>query len=345
MQAFFLERTGEVAVGGRPLADRETDRPAAGVGEILLRVRACGVCHTELDEIEGRTAPPLLPVIPGHQVIGEVVDRGERAERFAVGDRVGVAWIYSACGSCDLCRQGLENLCHHFLATGRDRNGGYAEYMVVPESSAYSLPGIFSDSEAAPLLCGGAIGYRALRLTGINNGETLGLMGFGASAHIVLKLARARFPDSKILVFARGEEQRRFGCSLGAFWAGAVEDVPPLAPKAIIDTTPAWGPVLAGLKVMERGGRLVVNAIRKEKQDFQRILELSYERHLWLEKEIKSVANITRADVSEFLQLAGELSIRPQVTEYPFARANEALVDLKFSGFTGARVLIMPWSR
>lgn len=341
MQAFMLERIGEIVASSRPLAVRQLACPGPGAGEILLRVRACGVCHTELDEIEGRTAPPVLPVIPGHQVVGEVVGHGEKAESFAIGERVGVAWIYSACGECELCRQGLENLCHDFQATGRDRNGGYGEYMIVPQESAYPIPEIFSDSEAAPLLCGGAIGYRSLRLAGLTDGEPLGLMGFGASAHMVLKLARELLPHSPVLVFARGEEQRRFGLELGASWAGGVEDIPPVAPRAIIDTTPAWGPVLAALNVLVRGGRLVINAIRKERHDFHLLRELSYERHLWLEKEIKSVANITRADVREFLTLAGKLRIRPQVTEYPFANANEALCDLKFSRSTGARVLVM----
>jgi len=341
MRAFLLETTGAMRVNTAPLTACEVERPSPGTGEILLRVNACGACHTELDEIEGRTAPPVLPVIPGHQVVGEVVALGAGAMHFTPGDRVGVAWIYAACGRCPLCRKGLENLCHQFLATGRDRNGGYAEYMVVPESSAYAVPDVFSDSQAAPLLCGGAIGFRSLRLAAVENGETLGLMGFGASAHIVLQLARARFPDSRILVFARSEEQRRFGLDLGAYWAGDVNDIPPLAARAIIDTTPAWRPVLAALKMLERGGRLVINAIRKEQADAQQLAGLSYEHHLWLEKEIKSVANITRADVREFLDLAAKLNIRPQVTEYPFTRANEMLTDLKFSKSTGAKVLVM----
>jgi len=341
MQAFLLEKTGEMTSGSRPLAFRTVDRPVPGAGEVLLQVKACGVCHTELDEIEGRTAPPVLPIIPGHQVVGEVVQCGEGAGRFAIGERVGVAWIYSACGGCDLCRRGLENLCHDFRATGRDKNGGYAEFMTVPESSAHPIPPVFSDSEAAPLLCGGAIGHRALRLAGIRNGDPLGLMGFGASAHIVLQLARTMYPESRVLVFARGERQRELGLRLGAFWSGEVEQTPPLAPQAIIDTTPAWGPVLAGLLALARGGRLVINAIRKERADFHRIGELSYEHHLWMEKEIKSVANITGEDVREFLQLAAHHEIRPQVTEYAFPRANEALVELKFSGSAGAKVLVM----
>lgn len=341
MQAYLLKKTAEMEKNGRPLVLAEIPRPEPGPEEILLRVSVCGVCHTELDEIAGRTAPPILPVVPGHQVVGYVAALGEKADRFTIGDRVGVAWIFSACGACELCLKGLENLCHDFQATGRDQNGGYAEYMVVPQQSAYAIPEEFSDSEAAPLLCGGAIGYRSLCLTGIRDGETLGLMGFGASAHIVLKLAREMLPNSRLLVFARSAEQRRFGLQLGAHWAGRVEETPPVAPKAVIDTTPAWGPVLSALAVLERGGRLVINAIRKEQRDIHLLQGLLYEKHLWLEKEIKSVANITRADVQEFLALAARLQIRPQVTEYVFASANEALVDLKYGRSTGAKVLVM----
>ena len=341
MAAFLLERIGEVRRGDGPLVARRVERPEPAAGEILLRVGACGVCHTELDEIEGRTPPPRLPIIPGHQVVGKVVALGEGVNELAIGERVGVAWIYSACGSCALCCKGLENLCHHFQATGRDRNGGYAEYMVVPAKSAYRIPSLFADAEAAPLLCGGAIGYRALRLAGLENGETLGLMGFGASAHIVLQLARATCPDSRVLVFARAEEQRRFAIQLGADWAGGIEEEPPCRPQAIIDTTPAWAPIVSGLRILERGGRLVVNAIRKEQGDFDALTGLSYEDHLWLEKEVKSVANITRADVREFLDIAANLPIRPTVMVYPFAQANEALCDLRAGQATGARVLVM----
>lgn len=186
-----------------PLEFEELPDPVAGENDILLKVTACGVCHTEIDEIEGRTPPPRLPVVLGHQVVGRVEDAGSGRSGFGIGDRVGVAWIYSACGICKQCRENKENLCVDFRATGRDANGGYAERMVVPERFAYRIPGVFSDVEAAPLLCAGAIGYRSLRLTGIEDGQTLGLTGFGASAHIVLKMATHVYPGSRVFVFAR----------------------------------------------------------------------------------------------------------------------------------------------
>lgn len=341
MRAFLLENTGSVRPDGVPLVLRQVGRPAAAAGEVLLRVLACGVCHTELDEIEGRTLPPNLPVIPGHQVVGVVEGLGEGVTLHRLGARVGVGWIHSACGRCAHCRRGLENLCREFQATGRDRHGGYAEYMTVSEKSAYPLPENLAAAEAAPLLCGGAIGYRSLQLTGLEDGETLGLMGFGASAHIVLKLVRAMLPESPVMVFARGEEQQRFALSLGANWAGGVAEIPPVAPRAIIDTTPAWGPVLAALEVLSPGGRLVINAIRKEPHDHFLLQDLSYERHLWLEKEIKSVANITSSDIRTFLELAGKYDIRPKVTVYPFLQANRALTDLKHGSGSGAKVLVM----
>jgi propanol-preferring alcohol dehydrogenase len=313
--------------------------PAPGEREILIRVSACGVCHTELDEIEGRTPPPRFPVIPGHQVVGRVEAAGARAKNFAVGDRVGVGWIYSACGKCKFCGEGKENLCPEFKATGRDADGGYAQYLAVPQDFAYPIPSVFSDSEAAPLLCAGAIGYRSLRLTGLRNGQNLGLTGFGASAHLVLKLARARFPDSRVFVFARSEEERDFARSLGAAWAGGPDEDSPERLTSIIDTTPAWGPILGALKNLEAGGRLVINAIRKEEADRDALCKIDYPRHLWMEKEIKTVANVARGDVSEFLGLAAKIPIKPEVQEFPLEEANRALVELKERRIRGAKVL------
>lgn len=341
MRAYLLRELGDISADTKPLVLADVPRPEPGAGEILLRVLACGICHTELDEIEGRTAPPVLPVIPGHQVVGEVVATGDGDIPFKIGARVGVAWIYTACGLCDLCREGLENLCDNFQGTGRDQNGGYAEFMVVPGHSAYLIPEGFTNSEAAPLLCGGAIGYRSLKLTGLKNGDVLGLTGFGASAHLVLKMVQGMYPDSKVLVFARSKEQRNFSLRLGAVWAGDITDTPPYSPKSIIDTTPVWAPVLSGLRVLAAGGRLVINAIRKKNRDAYILQELDYTHQLWLEKEIKSVANITRVDVREFLELADRLKIRPEVTEYSFESANKALLELKYTRSTGAKVLVM----
>ena len=339
MRAMLLKALGPLPRIPAPLELADWPDPTPGPGEVLIRVGACGVCHTELDEIEGRTPPPRLPIILGHQVVGRVEALGEGAGDFRVGDRVGVAWIYSACGHCDACRRGEENLCDQFRATGRDAHGGYAERMIVPSAFAHAIPDVFADVEAAPLLCAGAIGFRSLRLTGLEDGRRLGLTGFGASAHLVLKLVRHQFPNTRVFVFARTEEERAFARELGAAWAG---DTPERAPEplhAIIDTTPAWTPIVAALANLERGGRLVINAIRKEDADKPALLEIDYPRHLWLEKEIKSVANVTRVDVREFLRLAAEIPIRPEVQEYALEDANRALVELKAKKIRGAKVL------
>src|SRR5690606_11213401 len=320
-----------------PLQFGEVPIPEPGDDELLIRVSCCGVCHTELDEIEGRTPPPAFPVIPGHQVVG-IVEHAPRG-RFRPGDRVGVAWIFSACGQCEYCLRGDENLCPQFLATGRDRHGGYAEYMVVPERYAYPIPDLFADEEAAPLLCAGAIGYRSLMLTGMRDGQRLGLTGFGASGHLVLKMARFLFPASSIYVFERSENERNFARSIGAAWTGNTSDTPPEPLHAIIDTTPAWTPIVAALLHLQPGGRLVINAIRKESADKPALLDLEYPSHLRLEKEIKSVANITRKAVEEFLMLAARAGIKPDHEVYRFEDANQALLDLRFKPAKGARVL------
>ncbi len=307
--------------------------------EILIKISACGVCHTELDEIEGRTPPSRFPIVPGHQIIGRIEKKGKGASRFNIGERIGIAWIYSACKKCNFCLEGKENLCADFNATGRDANGGYAEYTVINEDFVYKIPETFSDTEAAPLLCAGAIGYRSLRLTYIKNGMNIGLMGFGASAHLVIKMIKHKYPDSKVFTFSRTESEREFARSLGAFWSGDIEHESPEKLNAIIDTTPAWKPVVETLKNLEKGGRLVINAIRKESKDKDSLLSLDYPRDLWLEKEIKSVANITRKDVEEFLQLASEIPIKPEIEEFDLKEANKALIELKERKIRGAKVL------
>lgn len=315
--------------------------PEPGPTEILLKVSCCGVCHTELDEIEGRTPPSTFPMTPGHQVVGYVSEKGADVTRFQKGDRLGIAWIFSACGKCEYCRTGVENLCEAFKGTGRDAHGGYAEYMVVDEKFAYRIPGVFSDVEAAPLLCAGAIGYRSLKLAQLVNGQTLGLSGFGASGHLVLKMARHMFPGSKIFVFARNKHEQDFAKSLGAAWAGDISDIPPQAINAMIDTTPVWKNIVESMKHLKPGGRLIINAIRKESSDKNELLKITYQEHLWMEKEIKSVANITRQDVAEFFQLAASIAIKPEIEIYPFEQANQALWDLKHKHVKGAKVLAM----
>jgi len=322
-----------------PLKLVELPVPAPGEQEVLIKVSVCGVCHTELDEIEGRTPPSGFPMIPGHQAIGEVVELGKGVRELKPGDRVGVAWIFSACGNCAYCQSGRENLCADFRATGRDANGGYAEYMKVLENFTYKIPSALSNAEAAPLLCSGAIGYRSLRLTGLKNGQNLGLTGFGASAHLVLKMVKHKYPESKVFVFARNPKERQFARDLGAFWSGDTTDKPSEQLEVVIDTTPAWKPVLEALKCLKPGGRLVINAIRKEDQDRDVLATLDYASHLWMEKEIKSITNVTRKDVEEFLQLAAEIPIKPHVQEYALQDANQALLDLKYGHVHGAKVL------
>lgn len=334
-----LNEIKDLTVDKEPLELMDMPVPVPSGKEILVEVSACGVCHTELDEIEGRTPPPRFPIILGHQVVGRVIKSGSKAKRFKTGDRVGVAWIFSACGDCKFCRSGNENLCDGFVASGRDAHGGYAEYMTVGEDFAYLIPGTFSDSEAAPLLCAGAIGYRSMMLTGLTDGGNLGLTGFGASAHLVLKMVGHKYPHSRVFVFARSEKERTFARELGAAWAGDTTDECPVKLDCIIDTTPVWKPVVEAMRNLEKGGRLVVNAIRKESIDKESLLELDYPVHLWLEKEIKSVANVTRRDVSEFLQLAAEIPIKPEVQEYGLEEANIALLEIKEKKIRGAKVL------
>lgn len=339
MKAMVLEKICDTAHNRQPLRLITLPDPVPGEKELLVQVSVCGVCHTELDEIEGRTPPSRFPIVPGHQVVGVVKQAGGGVSRFKIGDRVGIAWIYRTCGTCSFCRSGNENLCPNFTATGRDADGGYGEYMCVQEDFAYPIPPLFSDAEAAPLLCAGAVGYRALKLTGIKDGQNLGLTGFGASGHIVIMLARQQYPRSKIFVFARSRGEQEFARELGAFWAGDTEDPPPEQLDCIIDTTPVWKPVVAALKNLKNGGRLVINAIRKEEGDKASLLTLNYASHLWMEKEIKTVANVARSDVKEFLTLAAEIPIRPEIQEYSLEEANIALAELKERKIRGAKVL------
>lgn len=341
MKAAVLGKITNVRENPQPLSFVDVARPAPGEGQILVRVRACGVCHTELDEIEGRTPPVSLPFILGHQIVGIVEACGANAFRHERGVRVGIGWIGRACGTCGYCRAGMENLCADFKATGRDIPGGYAEYIAVAEDFAFAIPEIFSDAQAAPLLCAGAIGWRSLRLAGLGDGEPLGLTGFGASAHLVLQLSRYLYPQSKVFVFARSDREREHALSLGACWAGDTSEKSPRKLAAVIDTTPAWKPVVEALENLAPGGRLVVNAIRKEDMDKHELMKLDYPLHLWQEKEIKSVANVARRDIEEFLEIASRVPILPDVEEYAFADANRALAELKAGVIRGAKVLIM----
>lgn len=339
MRAMRIHQIGAMDGSRPPLVLDLVETPSPEAGELLLRVSACGVCHTEIDEIEGRTPPPLLPMTPGHQVVGTVVREGPGCHRGLLQQRVGVAWIHSACGDCPWCREGRENLCPEFRACGRDAPGGYADYMVVPEVFAHPLPDAIGDLEATPLLCAGAVGLRALSLCGLRNGQSLGLTGFGASGHLVLQMARHLYPDSDLFVFARSASEREFAASLGAAWTGDTTDQPPAELDAIIDTTPAWLPVVAALAALAPGGRLVINAIRKESGDHGLLERLDYERHLWREKSLSTVANVTRRDVAGCLRLATAIPLRPQVAAYALEEANQVLAELKRGDIRGAKVL------
>jgi propanol-preferring alcohol dehydrogenase len=339
MKAMRMHRLGPVEADSQSLHLDTVALPRPEAGEILVKVHACGVCHTELDEIEGRTPPAELPMTPGHQAVGTVVAEGPGCRLGLNGSRVGIAWIHSACGECAWCRQERENLCPDFRATGRDAPGGYADYLKIHESFAHPIPPSIDDLEATPLLCAGAVGFRALSLCRLEDGERLGLTGFGASGHLVLQMVQHLYPGSPVFVFARSEREREFALSLGAAWAGNTTDLPAERLDAIIDTTPAWLPVLAGLEALAPGGRLVINAIRKETSDREWLTELDYERHLWREKSLSTVANVTRSDVRECLKLAASIPLQPKVSPYSLEQANQALIELKQGAIRGAKVL------
>jgi propanol-preferring alcohol dehydrogenase len=335
MKAMVLDRISPVEE--KPLRMAELPRPVPGRGQVLVRVLACGVCHTELDEIEGRLPPSRLPMILGHEIVGRVEGLGPGASKLKEGDRVGIAWINWACGKCSFCVKGEENLCDTAKWTGKDAYGGYVQYTVVSEDFVYPIPQRFTDVEAAPLLCAGVIGYRALRLSGMENGKVLGLYGFGASAHIVIQVAKYKYPDSRVFVFTRPnqKEHQDLAGKLGAEWIGARGDAPPEKVDCAIDFTPVGEPVREALRNLQKGGRVVINAIRKTTP----IPELDYAEHLWYEKEVKSVANVTRRDAQEFLPLAAEIPIVPETQDFRLEEANEALILLKEGKIRGAGVL------
>jgi propanol-preferring alcohol dehydrogenase len=335
MKAYLLE----IAEKKNNLIIGEIKIPDINDEEILIKVEACGICHTDLDIIEGRLTPATLPIVLGHQIVGIVEKCGILVKKFIIGDRVGVGWINKACGWCHFCKKGFENLCDNFVATGKDVNGGYAEYTKVDERYAFHIPDNFESCAAAPLMCAGGVGYRSLKLTGIRNGQKLALTGFGASGHLVLQVARYLYPDSEIFVFARNYEQRELAISLGATAAFDYNDRFGDKVNAIIDTTPVWSPIVHGLSILEKGGRLVINAIRKEDVDIGILQSLSYEDHLWQEKEIKSVANVTKKDIEEILDVAAKIHIRPNIEIYAFEKLNKALDELKSGKIKGAKVL------
>ncbi len=329
MRAAVLERPLPVADGPLVLATRPDPVPAPG--ELLLRVETCAVCRTDLQICEGDIEARRLPVVPGHQAVGAVEALGEGVDGWRPGDRAGVAWLAGACGACARCDSGRENLCEGAEFTGWDRDGGYAERLTVRADFAHPLPAALDPVEAAPLLCGGIIGYRALRLSGIEAGGRLGLYGFGASAHLALQIATHW--GCEVFVATRSERDRERALALGAAWAGAPHDPPPVPLDAAVTFAPAGEVVVAALRAVDRGGTVAVNAIHLD-----RIPEFPYE-HLWWERSLRSVANFTREDAREFLALAAEIPIGTETEVYPLEDANLALADLAAGRVAGAAVL------
>ncbi|MHC4187931.1 MAG: zinc-dependent alcohol dehydrogenase family protein [Planctomycetota bacterium] len=333
MKALILNKPAPIEQ--KPLQTAELKIPIPSNKQIQVKVSVCGTCHTDLDEAEGRLATSLKPVVPGHQIVGVVSDKGKDVTKFERGNRVGITWLYWACGKCNFCLKGQENLCENAKWTGKDANGGYAEYMVIDEDFAYPIPEKFTDAQAAPLLCAGVIGYRTFRLADIKEGEAIGLFGFGASAHIVIQILKHKFPDNPVYVFTKTEKHGQLAKSLGAVWTGRSGDKPDKKLNKIMDFTPVGECDRDALAVLERGGRLIINAIRKETP----VPSLDYAEYLWLEKEIKSVANVTRRDAVEFLPLAAEIPIQPTIEEFPLDQANEVLLRIKKSQLKAAAVL------
>jgi propanol-preferring alcohol dehydrogenase len=314
-----------------PLVERELPAPRPGAGEVLVQVSACGVCRTDLQLCEGDLAPRRLPIVPGHQVVGRVVEVGQGVDPARVGERVGIAWIAGTCGECRQCRAARENLCERATFTGWDRDGGYAERVVARADFVHPIPAGFADVDAAPLLCGGAIGYRALRVCGIQPGGRLGLYGFGASATIAIQVARHR--GCEVFVATRSEREQQRARRLGAVWAGSYDERPPAPLDAAITFAPAGDVVVRALEAVDRGGTVAINAIHLD-----RVPEFAYEK-LWWERALVSVANVARRDVAELLELAARIPIRTEVELFPLAAANDALGRLSEGTISGAAVL------
>jgi propanol-preferring alcohol dehydrogenase len=332
VKAMLLEFPGPVA--NSPLKLVDLPPPVPGPGQIVIQVSHCGLCHTDLHTVEGELPLERLPVIPGHQVVGQVIDQGPGVLNFQPGDRVGLAWLFKACGNCHFCLGGQENLCESAEFTGLHRDGGYAEQVVAEADFVYPLPGNFQGESAAPLLCAGIIGYRALRLSDIKPGGRLGLYGFGASAHIAIQVARHW--ACEVMVFTRSPSHQKLARELGAIWAGQAQDTPPNKLDAAIIFAPAGELVPEALRVLDRGGTLALAGIH-----MSAIPSLDYNHHLYFEKTVRSVTASTRQDGRELLKLAAQIPIRPHVQLFPLAEANQALKLMKAGAIDGAAVLVM----
>jgi len=339
MKVMLLEKPGPVET--RPLKLAELPCPEPGLGEVRVKITYCGVCRTDLHIVEGELCPPRLPLVPGHQAVG-VVERigppkhstkstNESASHVSEGDRVGVPWLYETCGECEFCTSGRENLCDGMRFTGYSVNGGYAAYMVAPEDSLVRIPESFSDQEAAPLLCAGIIGWRSIKVAGLNPGETLGLFGFGASAHLAIQVAKHW--GCRVLVFTRKREHQELAKSLGATWVGQPGEEPPCLSDRVITFAPAGYIIPLALKSLKKGGTLAINAVHMD-----RVPEMDYSLLYW-EKKIVSVANSTHKDAEEFMEIAARTPLRVSTMLFPLEEANEALIRLKHGMVQGEAVL------
>ena len=315
----------------QPLQIEDAPQPQAAAGQVLLRVRACGVCRTDLHIVEGELPPRKDALIPGHQIVGDIVE-GATPE-LPLGTRVGVSWIGGVDGDCPYCRRGLENLCDAPVFTGYTVNGGYAEYAVARNDFVFKLPPELDDLHAAPLLCAGIIGFRSLRVAGVEPGDRVGLFGFGASAHLAIAVLRSW--NCEVYVSTRGASHRQLAATLGAAWVGSEADKPPVELDRAVTFAPSGDVVIAALSSLRKGGIVAINAIHLD-----RIPEFDYDRLLWGERQIRSVANMTRSDARDFLKIAADIRLQPKVTVFSLDRANEALAAVKHDAIDGAAVIV-----
>jgi propanol-preferring alcohol dehydrogenase len=330
MRAAVLEKPQPIA--DRPLIIRDVDQPAVEPGHSLLRVRACGVCRTDLHIVEGELAPLRSPLIPGHQIVGDIVDGAN--SQLPLGTRVGVSWLGGVDGWCPYCKRGSENLCDAPTFTGYSVDGGYAEYARVRNDFVYRLPDALDDLDAAPLLCAGIIGFRSLRVAGVEPGERVGLFGFGASAHLAIAVLHSW--NCEVYVSTRGASHRELATSLGAKWVGAETDRPPVSLDRAVTFAPSGEVVIAALSSLRKGGVVAINAIHLD-----RIPQFDYDSLLWGERQLRSVANMTRQDARDFLQIAAKIGLKPKVTVFPLEQANEALLAVKKDQINGAAVITL----
>jgi propanol-preferring alcohol dehydrogenase len=328
MKAAVLNSPGSISL--RPLEIVQVSEPELRPGHVLIRVRACGVCRTDLHIVEGELPPRRRPLIPGHQIVGEIA--GGSTPELPTGTRVGVSWIGGTDGTCRYCLQGSENLCDAPVFTGYTVNGGYAELALARGDFVVPLPAALDDLHAAPLLCAGIIGFRSLRVAGVEHGDRVGLFGFGASAHLAIAVLNAW--NCKVYVSTRGASHRRLAATLGAAWVGSENDRPPVELDRAVTFAPSGDVVIAALSSLRKGGVVAINAIHLD-----RIPEFDYDRLLWGERQIRSVANMTRADARDFLHIAADIDLRPKVTAFPLEHANEALQALKSDSIDGAAVI------